>query len=49
MLENKIKLYFLNSEKVTAVYLFGSHAAGKARAVLTLTSPFSSKQETLIL
>ena len=32
MLENKIKLYFRNREKVTAVYMFGSHAAGKERA-----------------
>jgi len=32
MLEDRIKDYFRNREKVAAVYLFGSHAAGKERA-----------------
>ena len=32
MIERKIKDYFSNREDVAAVYLFGSHAAGKERS-----------------
>jgi predicted nucleotidyltransferase len=32
MIEDRIKDYFCNRDRVAAVYLFGSHATGKERA-----------------